>query len=29
MAFFAGPFLRESGSSDDVTYFGTWVGFVF
>lgn len=27
--FMAGPFLRESGSSDDVSFFATWVGLVF
>jgi hypothetical protein len=27
--FIAGPFLRESGSGDDLTYFGAWLEFVF
>ena len=27
--FIAGPFLRESGTADNVAFFGTWVGFVF
>ena len=27
--FLAGPFLRESGPADDVTFLATWVGFVF
>lgn len=27
--FIAGPFLRESGPGDDVTYFGAWVSFAF
>jgi hypothetical protein len=27
--FLAGPFLRESGSSSDVTFFASWVSFVF
>lgn len=27
--FIAGPFLRESGPAHDVTFFATWVGFVF
>jgi hypothetical protein len=27
--FIAGPFLRESGPGHNVTYFGTWVSYVF
>jgi hypothetical protein len=27
--FIAGPFLRESGPEDDLTYFGAWVSFAF
>jgi hypothetical protein len=27
--FIAGPFLRESGSASNITYFGSWVSYVF
>jgi hypothetical protein len=27
--FIAGPFLRESGPASNITYFGSWVSFVF